>query len=106
MKYMTELEENREVFEKAVKSNTHGSGLNYDYNFKWKGNILTVDTHYQLMNEAGYYVGSTPVKIKIDSARPEVISIRCRNTGKNCYGLRDELYDTFECGLIALTEGA
>ena len=105
MKYMTELEENREVFEKAVKSYTHGSGLNYDYRFKWKGNILTIDTHYQLMNEAGYYMAAVPVKIKIDSARLEVISIRCRNTGKNCYGLRDMLYDTFEYGLTALTEG-
>ncbi len=96
---MTELEENREKFERAIYENTHGSGLNYDYNFKWKGNILTIDTYYQLMNDVGYYVGSTPVKIKIDSARPEVISIRCRNVGRHCYGLRDMLYDTFEYGL-------
>lgn len=102
---MTELEENREKFERAIYKNTHGSGLNYPYNFRWKGNILTINTYYRTMNDAGYYMAAVPVNVKIDSARPEVISIRCRNVGRHCYSLRDMLYDTFEYGIMALTEG-
>ena len=72
----------------------HGSGLNFTFEFYKKGNVLRLDTHYDFMNENGYYTGIIPVTAWFNIEKKELISVRCRNTGKYP-GMRDCLEDVF-----------
>jgi len=78
----------------------HGSGLNYDFVYWKKNNIIRVNTRYQVMNNNGYYLESTPVRIWIDinNARDFKLSVN-EHTYRASYGLRDYLDNLIFCAL-------
>lgn len=83
-----------------IKDATHGNGLNYDYDFKVVNGRLRIKTRWQIMNDMGYYVGSTPVTVWIDLNTNEII-VRCANTGI-CQDLADCIYQRFEWAIDTL----
>jgi len=80
-------------FEKFIYAETHGSGLNYEYEWRLYRRGIRLDTYYQPLHENGYYLPA--VKVTVWFNFDETFKVRCRNTGKGCYGLCEYLEDTF-----------
>ena len=59
-------------FCRYIEDHTSGSGMDYDYEWSIKGNVMRLKTHYHMMNDNGYYTGSTPVCIWFDMSGKEI----------------------------------
>lgn len=80
-------------FEKFIYTETHGSGLNYTYEWRLYRHGIRLDTHYQPLHENGYYLPA--VKVTVWFNLDETFKVRCNNSKLGCYGLKDYLEDTF-----------
>ena len=86
------VDKNWVPFCRHIEDHTSGSGMDYRYEWAIKGNVVRLKTFYHLMNDNGYYTGSTPVCIWFDmETSPIDFKVRCTN--KN--GLREYLEDLF-----------
>lgn len=78
---------------KSAMRMIRGSGLDYAFEWSYKGSNLILKTYYHVMNDCGYYVSVIPVTVWFPLDNPENFRIRCRNT-KESFGIRDYLTDT------------
>jgi len=79
-------------FEKFIYAETHGSGLNYEYEWRLYRHGVRLDTYYQpIVND--YYIPA--VKVTVWFNLDETFKVRCNNRKRGCYGLKDYLEDTF-----------
>jgi len=82
-------------FEKFIYAETHGSGLNYEYEWRLYRHGIRLDTYYQPLDENGYSCFIPAVKVTVWFNLDETFKVRCRDTSKGYYGLREYLEDTF-----------
>ena len=78
--------------QKDIENEIRGSGLDYQFNWDVVNNRLRLKTYWHVMNDAGYYIGATPVTVWFDIAGKREFSVRVANTGE-CFGLRDVIID-------------